>query len=175
VIIAGEIWGGQLMLTTDVDNFPGFPDGVKGPDLMNLMRKQVERFGAEFVQENASKVNFTQSPKEITTSGGKTFLARTIIITTGAETKWLGVPGEEVLRGRGISSCAPCDAPFFKEKRVIVVGGGDSAMEEALVLTKYASHVTMVHRKDKFKASAAMQERVFNEVKNGKIVEQRNN
>ena len=169
VILAGENWGGQLMLTTDVDNFPGFPNGIKGPELMNAMRAQAERFGAEFVQENVVEVDFNKDPKELKTTGGKTFLAKTIIITTGAETKWLGIPGEETFRGRGVSSCAPCDAPFFKNKQVIVVGGGDAAMEEALVLTKYASEVTIVHRRKEFKASAAMQSRVFGEEKTGKI------
>jgi thioredoxin reductase (NADPH) len=169
LILAGESWGGQLMLTTDVDNFPGFPNGIKGPDLMNAMRAQVERFGAEFLQESATEIDFTKEPKELKTTSGKTYFAKTIIITTGAETKWLGVPGEDKLRGRGISSCAPCDAPFFKDKRVIVVGGGDAAMEEALVLTKYTKDVTIVHRRKEFKASAAMQTRVFNEEKNGKI------
>jgi len=169
LILAGENWGGQLMLTTDVDNFPGFPEGVLGPDLMVNMRKQAERFGAEFVQENVTEVDFSKEVKELKTNGGKTYLAKTVIITTGAETKWLGVPGEEKLRGRGVSSCAPCDAPFFKEKNVIVVGGGDAAMEEALVLTKYAKEVTIVHRREEFKASAAMQIRVFELEKTGKI------
>ncbi len=169
LILAGENWGGQLMLTTTVDNFPGFPDGVHGPDLMNLMRKQAEHFGAEFVLKNVKEVDFTKNPKELITDDGAKYLAKSVIITTGADTKWLGVPGEDKLRGRGVSSCAPCDAPFFKEKNVIVVGGGDAAMEEALVLTKYAKKVTIIHRRETFKASSAMQQRVFEAEKNGKI------
>src|SRR3989344_5300559 len=129
LILGGESWGGQLMLTTGVDNYPGFPDGVQGPDLINLMRKQAERFGTEFVEKNVEAVDFNKEIKEIL-AGGKKYLAKSVIIATGADTKWLGVPGEEKLRGRGISSCAPCDAPFFKQKKVMVVGGGDSAMEE---------------------------------------------
>jgi len=168
LILGGENWGGQLMLTTNVDNFPGFPEGIQGPDLMNLMRKQVERFGAEFKQENVTEVDFSKSPKELITTEKKYF-AKTVIISTGADTRWLGVPGEEKLRGRGVSSCAPCDAPFFKQKEVTVIGGGDAAMEEALVLTKYASKVTMIHRRNEFKASAAMQKRVFEMQKEGKI------
>ncbi len=159
ILIAGSPWGGQLMLTTTVDNFPGFPEGVQGPELMANMRKQVERFGTEIIDDQVSQVDFSKSPFWLTVNG-KTIQARSVIVATGADTKWLGVPGEEKLRGRGVSSCAPCDAPFFKEKKVIVVGGGDSAMEEALVIAKYASEVTIVHRRDSFKASAAMQKKV---------------
>lgn len=168
LILGGEIWGGQLMLTTTVDNYPGFPEGIQGPELMNLMRKQAERFGAEFVQENVIDVDLVKNPKELNT-GKKKYFAKTVIAATGAETKWLGVPGEEKLRGRGVSSCAPCDAPFFKNKKVVVIGGGDSAMEEALVLTKYANSVIIVHRRGEFRASAAMQKRVFDMQKTGKI------
>lgn len=160
LMLAGEIWGGQLMLTTEVDNFPGFPEGVQGPELMARMRQQVERFGTEIIDSSVEKVNFATSPFELI-SGQKTYKAKSVIVATGADTKWLGVVGEDKLRGRGVSSCAPCDAPFFKEKRVIVVGGGDSAMEEALVIAKYASEVTIVHRRDSFKASAAMQKKVL--------------
>lgn len=160
LILGGEIWGGQLMLTTLVDNFPGFPEGIQGPELMQKMRKQVERFGAKFVEKNAESINFGKSPFEIE-SGEKKYLAKSVILATGADTKWLGVPGEERLRGKGVSSCAPCDAPFFKDKETIVVGGGDAAMEEALVLSKYATKVTIVHRRDEFKASQAMQKKVF--------------
>jgi len=159
LILGGESWGGQLMLTTDVDNYPGFPEGIQGPELMEKMKKQAERFGAEFVQKNVTSVDFSKKPFELLIGETK-YLAKTVIIATGAETKWLGVPGEDKLRGRGISSCAPCDAPFFKGKNVIVVGGGDSAMEEALVLTKYAQSVTIIHRREEFRASAAMQKRV---------------
>jgi thioredoxin reductase (NADPH) len=159
LILGGDNWGGQLMLTTEVDNFPGFPEGIQGPELMQKMRKQAERFGAEFVEKNVTAVDFSKKPFELTTGETK-YLGNSVIISTGAETKWLGVPGEEKLRGRGVSSCAPCDAPFFKEKDVIVIGGGDSAMEEALVLTKYAKSVTIIHRREKFRASAAMQQKV---------------
>lgn len=167
IIFGGESWGGQLMLTTTVDNFPALP-GVQGPDLMARMREHALSFGAEFVQKYVESVDFTKSPFEFTIDGKK-HLAKSVIVATGADTKWLGVPGEKELVGRGVSSCAPCDAPFFKEKGVIIVGGGDSAMEEALVLTKYASSVTIVHRRDTFKASQAMQRKVMDEVKSGKI------
>lgn len=160
VIIGGSSWGGQLMLTSEVDNFPGFPEGIVGPELMENMKKQTLRFGAEFIQSNVTKVDFSSKPFKLFVDE-KTIQAKSVIIATGAETKWLGVKGEKELIGRGISSCAPCDAPFFKEKYVLVVGGGDSAMEEALVLTKYASRVTIIHRKSEFKASKAMQEKVF--------------
>src|SRR3990167_3717636 len=127
LILGGETWGGQLMLTTTVDNYPGFPDGIQGPDLMNSMRQQAERFGAEFVQKNVQQVNFDAEPKELIADGQK-YLTKAVIIATGADTKWLGVPGEDKLRGRGGSSCAPCDAPFFKNKKVAIVGGGDAAI-----------------------------------------------
>jgi thioredoxin reductase (NADPH) len=160
IIIGGEKWGGQLMLTTVVDNYPGFPEGVQGPDLMAAMRKQAERFGAQFIQKNASQVNFSKKPFEIVTSD-QTYLADTVIIATGALTRWLEAPGVQEFIGKGVSSCAPCDAPFFKDKRVAVVGGGDSAMEETNVLTKYASEVTLIHRRDEFRASIAMQKKVM--------------
>jgi thioredoxin reductase (NADPH) len=160
LIISGEKWGGQLMLTTTVDNFPGFPDGIQGPDLIQKMRKQAERFGAEFLEKNVETVDFDKKPFEVLADGVK-HLAKSIIIATGADTKWLEVPGEKEFIGRGVSSCAPCDAPFFKDKNVAVVGGGDSAMEEALTLTKYASKVTLIHRRDEFRASAAMQKKVL--------------
>ena len=164
LIFGGEVWGGQLMLTTMVDNFPGFPEGILGPELMEKMKKQAERFGAEFVGANVDSIDVTKKPFEIK-SGGKTYLARSVIVATGAETVWLDAPGIKKLIGKGISSCAPCDAPFFRGKKVAVVGGGDSAMEEASVLTKYASEVTLIHRRDEFKASAAMQEKVKNDPK----------
>lgn len=159
LIIAGAKWGGQLMLTTDVENFPGFPEGVKGPDLMTNMRKQAERFGVKVVGEDVAEVDFTRRPFEVSAQG-ETLCGRAVIVATGAATQWLNVPGEQELIGRGVSSCAPCDAPFFKGKKVIVVGGGDAAMEEALVLTRFADEVTMVHRRDSFRASQIMQERV---------------
>lgn len=159
LIFGGYSWGGQLMLTSTVDNFPGFPEGILGQELMCQMRKQAERFGAKFIEEDATKVVIA-SPYFKVYVGEKEFSVKSLIIATGAKTLWLEVPGEKELIGRGVSSCAPCDAPFFKDKKVAVVGGGDSAMEEALVLSKYASEVTIIHRRDAFRASMAMQERV---------------
>lgn len=158
LILGGEVWGGQLMLTTNVDNYPALP-GILGPELMGKMREHSVAFGAEFLQKNAESIKVSKKPFEIT-SGGQIYTAHSVIIATGAETTWLGVPGEKELIGRGVSSCAPCDAPFFKEKKVAVIGGGDSAMEEALVLTKYANEVTLIHRRNEFRASAAMQAKV---------------
>ena len=158
LIIAGSKWGGQLQLTTLVENYPGFPDGIQGPDLMTAMRKQAERFGAEIVDADFSNGDFSKTPFKISTAE-KTFEGKAVIIATGADTKWIGVPGEKEKIGRGVSSCAPCDAFFFKGKNVIVVGGGDSAMEEALVLTNFANSVTVVHRKDVLRASQIMQQR----------------
>ncbi len=160
LVIAGEKWGGQLMLTTDVENFPGFPQGIQGPDLMANMRKQAERFGADFVDENFKEGDFGTTPFKVT-AADKTYEGKSVIIATGADTRWLGVPGEKEKIGRGISSCAPCDAPFFKNKNIIVVGGGDSAMEEALVLTRFVEHVTVVYRGDTLRASEVMQQRAF--------------
>jgi thioredoxin reductase (NADPH) len=164
LILGGEIWGGQLMLTTTVDNFPGFSQGILGPKLMEEMRAQALKFGANFAAVNVEEINVSKKPFEIK-AGGKTYRAKSIIIATGAMTKWLDAPGIKEFIGRGVSSCAPCDAPFFKGKKVAVVGGGDSAMEEALVLTKYASEVTLIHRRDEFRASAAMQEKVKSDPK----------
>ena len=164
IIFGGEIWGGQLMLTTIVDNFPGFPQGVMGPKLMEDMKAQAVRFGAEFIGQNVASIDTAKKPFELKV-GSDIYTARSIIIATGAETLWLDVPGIQKLVGRGVSSCAPCDAPFFKEKKVAVVGGGDSAMEEADVLTKYASEVTLIHRRDAFRASAAMQKKVLDNPK----------
>ncbi|MEK9178199.1 MAG: thioredoxin-disulfide reductase [Patescibacteria group bacterium] len=166
LIIAGVKWGGQLMLTTIVENYPGFPEGIDGPVLMENMKKQAERFGAEVLYQDFTRGKFDRKPFVVSTTDGKTYEGKSVIIATGADTKWLGVPGEEKLIGRGVSSCAPCDAPFFRGKNVIVVGGGDSAMEEALVLTKFASSITLVHRRDSFRASEIMQDRVL---KNPKI------
>ena len=164
LVLGGEKWGGQLMLTGDVDNYAGFPDGISGPELMMNMRKHVERFGAEFIEKNAVKVDFSSKPFKVSTNE-KDYLGRSVIVATGALTKWLDVPGEKELIGKGVSTCAPCDAPFFKEKIVAVVGGGDAAMEEANVLTKYASKVYLIHRRDEFRASPAMQSKVMNNPK----------
>lgn len=163
LIIAGSKWGGQLMQTTLVENFPGFPEGIQGPDLMMNMRKQAERFGVVFVDEDVISIDKKDKVFEI--RSGKSFVGKSIIIATGAEFNWLGLPSEQRLIGRGVSSCATCDAAFFRNKKVIVVGGGDSAMEEALVLAKFASEVTVVHRKEGFRASKIMQERVLNNEK----------
>jgi thioredoxin reductase (NADPH) len=160
LLIAGVKWGGQLQLTTEVENFPGFPEGIMGPELMARMRKQAERFGAEFVDDDFTSADFSGQPFKVSV-GGKTYAAKSVIIATGADTKWLGVPGEREKIGRGVSSCAPCDAAFFRNKNVIVVGGGDSAMEEALVLSKFATNVIIVHRRGSFKASEIMQKRVM--------------
>lgn len=163
IIFGGETWGGQLMLTSEVDNFPSQP-GIMGPDLMAKMKDHATMFGAEFVGSNVTEVKTDKTPFQIT-AGGKTYLAKSIIIATGAETKWLDAPGVSKLIGRGVSSCAPCDAPFFRDKKVAVVGGGDSAMEEALYLTKYASEVSLIHRRDEFKASKVMQQKVLDNPK----------
>lgn len=160
IILGGNVWGGQLMLTSVVDNFPGFPDGIMGPTLMEQMKAQAIRFGAEFIPQNVTKVDFNVRPFKLYADTYSLF-AKSVIIATGAEIKWLNISGEKELIGKGISSCAPCDAPFYKDKYVLVIGGGDSAMEEALVLTKYASKITIIHRRGEFKASKVMQEKVF--------------
>ena len=159
LIIAGSKWGGQLQLTTLVENYPGFPEGIQGPDLMVNMRKQTERFGTIIINKQLKELDVTSRPFTVKVEGEE-YKGRTVIVATGADTKWLGVPGEEKLLGKGVSSCAPCDAFFYKGKKVIVVGGGDSAMEEALVLTKFASEVTIIYRGSEFRASQIMQERV---------------
>ncbi len=158
LLIAGTKWGGQLQLTTLVENYPGFPDGIQGPDLMQAMRKQAERFGTEIIDKDFLNADFISKPFKISTVD-TTYEGKSVIIATGADTKWLDVPGEKEKIGRGVSSCAPCDAFFFKEKQVIVVGGGDSAMEEALVLTKFATTVTIIHRREDFRASQIMLDR----------------
>ena len=158
LVLAGVKWGGQLMLTTEVENYPGFVDGILGPELMTVFRKQAERFGAEILNEDVSKVDFKAKPFKVSI-GQKVYQARAVIIATGAETNWLGLPNEQKLIGRGVSSCAPCDAWFFKDKKVVVVGGGDSAMEEALTLTKFATDVSIVHRREQFRASKIMLDR----------------
>src|SRR3990167_3390861 len=158
LVIAGIKWGGQLMLTTIVDNYPGFSEGIQGPDLMLAMRKQAERFGTEFVDEDFSEGDFSQKPFRIK-AGEKTFEGKAVIIATGADTKWLNAPGEKEKIGKGVSSCAPCDAFFFKNKNVIVVGGGDSAMEEALVLANFANEIIVIHRSETLRASQIMQDK----------------
>lgn len=165
LVFSGVSWGGQLMLTTDVENYPGFPEGILGPELMKKFRDQAERFGAEIIDQNVTAVDFSKAPFKVTVEG-KVYEAKAVIIASGEETNWLGLPNEQKLIGRGVSSCAPCDAFFFKDKKVIVIGGGDSAMEEALTLTKFAISVTIIHRRDGFRASKIMLDRAQ---KNAKI------
>jgi thioredoxin reductase (NADPH) len=160
LVVAGSHYGGQLMTTHKVENYPGFPEGILGPELIEKMTNQAKKFGVQFLNEDATFLNFKVRPFEIRV-GEKKFLAKAVIIATGASAKWLKVPGEEKLKGRGVSACAPCDAPFFKDKIAIVVGGGDSAMEEALYLTKFAKSVTVIYRRDKLRASNIMQERAY--------------
>jgi thioredoxin reductase (NADPH) len=158
-VIDGGPTGGQLTLTTDVENFPGFPDGIMGPVLIQQMRAQAERFGTTFITEDVTAVALTQQPIALTTASGGTILTRSLIIATGAKPRRLSIPGEDELWGSGVSACATCDGFFFRDKHVIVVGGGDSAMEEATFLTKFAAKVTLVHRRDEFRASAIMLDR----------------
>ena len=160
LVIAGATSGGQLMITTDVENYPGFPAGIQGPELMELWRKQAERFKADFIDDNVSKVDFTKRPFTIWTSDGS-HEGRSVIIGTGANAKYLDLPNEERLKGRGVSACSTCDGFFFKGLDVVVVGGGDTAMEEALYLSKLCKTVIVVHRRNVFRASKIMQERLF--------------
>jgi thioredoxin reductase (NADPH) len=157
--------GGQLMLTSDVENYPGFEDGILGPPMMEKFEAQARRFGTEMIPEDVLSIDFSQRPFRLTTDSGE-YLARTIIISTGASAKWLGLPSEQRLQGRGVTACATCDGFFFKGKDVAVVGGGDTAMEEAIFLTRYVNHVTVIHRRDTLRASKIMQDRAF---KNPKI------
>ena len=163
LVVAGFEAGGQLMLTSDVENFPGYPEGIGGPEMMADLRKQAERFGAEFVEEDATEVDFTNAAGEahVVKTHGEAYRSRTVIVATGSSAKWLGIESEQRLMGRGVSACATCDGFFFKDKKVVVVGGGDTAMEEATFLTKYAKQVVIVHRRDEFRASKIMARRAM--------------
>ena len=161
LVIEGSEPGGQLTTTTDVENFPGFPAGVMGPELMSMMKKQAARFGTEYLSRFVKSVDLSRRPFKVVTDKGEEFSAKTLIIATGASAKYLGLPNEKELIGRGVSACATCDGFFYRDKKVFVVGGGDTAMEEATFLTKFASSVTIIHRRDTLRASKAMQERAM--------------
>ena len=158
VVIEGFQWGGQLMITSDVENYPGYAEGVLGPEMMKDFRRQAERFGAEFVSDDVTRVDFSEQPFRIWV-GEEEYRSEAVIIATGADARKLGLPSEQRLQARGVSYCAVCDAAFFREKEIVVVGGGDSAMEEAIFLTKFADKVTLVHRREEFRASQIMEDR----------------
>jgi thioredoxin reductase (NADPH) len=165
LLFQGYQFGGQLMQTSEVENYPGFEEGIMGPDMMEKFEAQARRFGAEMEAEDVTSVDFSQRPLRVSTDSG-TYESHTVIISTGANAQWLGLPSEERLKGCGVSACATCDGFFFKGKEVVVIGGGDTAMEEATFLTRYASHVTIIHRRSSLRASKIMQDRAF---KNPKI------
>ncbi|HEY5293926.1 MAG TPA: thioredoxin-disulfide reductase [Gaiellaceae bacterium] len=158
LVIEGFAWGGQLMITSDVENYPGYADGVMGPAMMSDFRRQAERFGAEFVTDDVTRVDFSSQPHRVWV-GDDEYAAKAVVVATGASARWLGIESEQQHKGRGVSACATCDASFFREKEVYVVGGGDSAFEEALFLTKFATRVHLVHRRDEFRASRIMVDR----------------
>jgi len=164
LVIAGSPSGGQLMLTADVENYPGY-ESISGPDLIKKYKDHALKFGTRFIEENVSKVDFSKRPLTLTLSSGKAVKSQSVLIATGADADWLNLPSEQRLRGKGVSACATCDGFFFKGKEVAVVGGGDTAMEEALTLTKFATKVYVIHRRDKFRASQIMQRRVLNHEK----------
>ena len=158
LVIEGFNWGGQLMITSDVENYPGYADGIMGPEMMADFRRQAERFETEFVTDDVTKVDFSQRPFRIWVEDTE-YTARSVIVATGASARWLGLESEERLKGRGVSACATCDGAFFRDKHIFVVGGGDSAFEEALFLTRFGYKVTLVHRRDEFRASPIMVDR----------------
>jgi thioredoxin reductase (NADPH) len=155
LVIEGFQWGGQLMITSDVENYPGYADGVMGPEMMADFRRQAERFGAEFVTDDVTKVDFSEQPFRVWVEDAE-YRARAVIVATGASARWLGLESEQRMQGRGVSACATCDGAFFRDKEIVVIGGGDSAFEEALFLTKFGTKVTIVHRRDEFRASQIM-------------------
>ncbi len=165
LMLQGYQVGGQLMLTSDVENYPGFEEGILGPPMMEKFEAQARRFGTEVIPEDVIAIDFSKRPFKVTTDSGE-YQARAIIISTGASAKWLGLPSEQRLQGRGVSACATCDGFFFKNKDVAVIGGGDTSMEEAIFLTRYVNHVTVIHRRNTLRASKIMQDRAF---KNPKI------
>ena len=164
LVVGGRLPGGQLMLTSEVENFPGFSKGVQGQELMQEIREQAERFGVEMQDQDVDSVEFSRKPLRVV-AGGREYSTKAAIIATGSSAKWLGIPSEEKLRGRGVSSCATCDGYFFKERRVVVIGGGDTALEEALFLTKYASEVAVIHRRNQLRGSKILQNRALNNKK----------